>query len=57
MPTRCCICHGERQVGELRDRVYVEPRSGEDAEPEYTRGWMCEECAVVHWAWVVTGGE
>jgi len=50
-PTRCCICRGERQVGILADLIFVEPRGGEDVSPEYTRGWMCEDCAVIHWAW------
>lgn len=49
--TRCCICRGHRQVGELNDRIFVEPTSGEDTSPQYIRGWMCEECLVVHWAW------
>ncbi len=49
-PTRCCICRGHRQVGELKDRIFVEPRSGEDSTAEYTRGWMCEECQIIHWA-------
>jgi hypothetical protein len=52
-PSRCCICRGYRQVGELKDMIYVEPiGDGPDPDaPAYVRGRMCEECAVVHWAW------
>lgn len=51
--TRCCICRDERRYGPLKDRVYIEPTSGSDLTEKYIRGWMCEECAVVHWAWDV----
>jgi hypothetical protein len=49
-PTRCCICRGTRQYGELEDRIFVEPTDGDDPTPQYTRGWMCEECKTIHWA-------
>lgn len=51
-PTRCCICRGHRQVGPLRDRIYMEPTSEANLDPAYTRGWMCEECATINWAWL-----
>jgi len=48
---RCINCRGERQVGEIKDRVYIEPMSGEDSSPVVLQGYICEECAIIHWAW------
>lgn len=51
MKRRCIVCRGERQVGEIRERIFIEPTSGEDVSEVYLQGYMCEECEIVHWAW------
>jgi hypothetical protein len=35
--------------------VFIEPRSGEDSTEVYLRGDICDDCAVIHWAWVDEG--
>jgi len=50
---RCICCRGQRQVGEIQERVFIEPTSGEDSKPVVLQGYICEECEVVHWAWPV----
>lgn len=52
-PTKCLACRGEHQQGALKDRVFEEP------DPRFPggavlRGWICDECALVHWAWEVS---
>lgn len=47
MITRCCICHKDSIV---HDRIYAEPLSKRDSTPMYTRGWMCDNCSIIHWA-------
>jgi hypothetical protein len=50
---RCIWCRGERQVGEIKERIFIEPISAENTEAATLQGYICEECAVVHWAWEV----
>lgn len=40
-----------RQIGEIRDMIYIEPESGESSEAVVLQGYICEECAVINWAW------
>lgn len=51
---RCIVCRGMRQVGEVKERIFIEPTSAEDSNEVYLQGYICEECKVVHWAWDVT---
>jgi len=48
MITRCIMC---RRDAIVKDRVYIDPRSGDDPTPVWHRGWICDECGVIHWAW------
>lgn len=54
---RCINCRGERQVGEIREKVYIEPTSGEDTSPVVLQGYICEECTIIHWAWNASDAE
>lgn len=54
MITRCCICHKNAKV---YDRIYEEPFSADNSDAMYTRGWMCENCEVIHWAYDPTSSE
>lgn len=48
MITRCIICKKDAIV---KDKVFCEPLSGEDSTAMYFRGWICEDCSIVNWAW------
>lgn len=45
---RCIKCG---RIEELHDCAYVEPINGTDVRPVYSRGWICEDCEVIHIAW------
>jgi len=44
---RCIAC---RRDGLLFDMQWAEPKSEDNAMPILLRGWICSDCAVVHWA-------
>lgn len=48
MITRCIAC---RKNAIVKDMVWIEPLSETDSTPMYLRGLICQDCAVVHWAW------
>lgn len=48
---RCITCHGKYQDGEIEERVFIEPESADNSEPVVLQGYICRECAIVHWAW------
>lgn len=48
MLTRCIICRRDEPT---RDREFVAPVSGDDTRPVLIRGYICEDCDVVNWAY------
>lgn len=51
-PNTCISCRGFKQYGELKDAQYCQP-SPTEPHHQVLRGWMCEDCRIVHWAWEV----
>ena len=48
--TRCILC---KEIRPVNDMVFVEPVDGENTDAVYLRGYICENCEIIHWAYGV----